>query len=88
MNDAIRKKAPGGASFSLQTFLACVVGLNRLGDDGAGGVSVLEVLALRGDGPRHVAGTQSEGYRQTGQQSRHGSRYDLVNLLLTHTSPT
>ena len=35
-------------------FLRRIVGFDRLGDDGAGGVTMLEVLALRRNRPRHV----------------------------------
>ncbi len=38
----------------------------RLDDDC--GIASLHILALRGDGSCHVAGCQSEGYRQAGQQ--------------------
>ena len=43
--------------------LCGVVGLDGLGDDGAGGVATLEVFRLRGDRPRHVtARDQNSGH--------------------------
>ena len=48
--------------------LGGVVGLYRFRLNDDGGVASLHVLTLRGDGSCHVAGCQSEGYRQAGQQ--------------------
>ena len=44
---------------SLQ-FFARIVLLNRFRYDGTGRVTSLVVLALRGDGPRHVTGREHE----------------------------
>ena len=63
---------PKGKSFTGDLTLAAgdevlpfggVVGLDGLGDDGAGGVATLEVFRLRGDRPRHVtARDQNSGH--------------------------
>ena len=68
----------------LLQLLGSIVGFNRLGDDGAGGVASLVILALRRDGPRDVTGAQTPGYRQTTEESGHYCCHDLVNLLLVH----
>ena len=64
--------------------LGGVVGLYRfrLYDDC--GIASLHILALRGDGSCHVAGCQSEGYCQAGQQGCHSRSCDFVDLLLGH----
>ena len=46
--------------FFFLKFLTCVVRFDGLGGDGAGGITFLEVLALGGDRPRHVAGGESD----------------------------
>ena len=40
-------------------FFGCVVRFDRLGDDGAGGVAVLEILRLRGDSACDVTGREA-----------------------------
>ena len=67
-----------------RSFSSAIVTLNRLGDDGAGGVAFLVILTLRRDGPCHVAGLESQGNRQACQHRRQGRRDNLVNLLLVH----
>ena len=46
--------------FSYLKLLRGIVGLDGFGDDGAGGVTLLVILALRGDGPRYVATRQTQ----------------------------
>ena len=72
------------ARFRLLQLFARVIRLDRLGDDGAGGVASLVILALRGDGPGDVTGAQTPGYRQTTEESGHCRGHDLVNFLLVH----
>ena len=57
-----------GRSTGELELLGGVVGLDGTGLDDDGGVAALHVLALRGDGSCHVAGCQSQRYRQAGQQ--------------------
>ena len=67
-----------------RSFSSSVVTLNGFGDDGAGGVASLVILALRGDGPGEVTGAQTPGYRQTTEESGHCRCHDLVNFLFVH----
>ena len=48
--------------------LGGVVGFDGLRLDDDCGIASLHILALRGDGSCHVAGCQSQRYRQAGQQ--------------------
>ena len=82
----IRRGIRSGASLCLQ-FLRRIVLFNRLRHDGTGRVASLVVLALRGDGPRHVAGTQSERRTQRRQRRYQHGDDDLNNLLPCHTLP-
>ena len=66
--------------------LLTAVGFRGLGGDRCGRVTMLHVT---GCGRHYAAGCarrEAEGYRQTGQQGRHGSRYNFVNLLFGHVS--
>ena len=61
-----------------------IIRLYRFCLDDDGGVAALHVLALRGDGSRHVARRQSQRYRQAGQDGGKGRGCDFVDLLLCH----
>ena len=69
---------------AVEDIFLCVIRLNGFGDDGAGGVASLVILALRGDGPGEVTGAQTPGYRQTTEESGHCRCHDLVNFLFVH----
>ena len=68
----------------LLQLLRSVVRFDRFGLDDDRGVGFLPVLGLGGDGPRHVTGAQTPGYRQTTEESGHCRCHDLVNFLLVH----
>ena len=68
----------------LESFLARIVGLDGLGNDGAGGVPALVVLRLGGDRPRDVAGRHSQPDCDTSHDSRRDRDDDFVDLLFAH----
>ena len=64
--------------------LGGIVGLYRFRLNDDRGIASLHVPALRGDRSRHVAGCQSQRYRQAGQQGCHNRGDNFVDLLLCH----
>ena len=70
---------------SVRQFFACVVRFNRLGDDGAGGVAALEILALRAYRTGDITGSQAESRSESSQGCYQHGDDDFNDLLLAHS---